>query len=69
MTTKSELLKRIECLRRDIYESARCITNMLETIDEEQVISETSCQQKSKRKLAREDAWSPLVPKKVRHGG
>ena len=35
MDTAYDLLNRLSDLRMDIYESAGCITNMLETIEEE----------------------------------
>ena len=35
MESAYDLLSRLSDLRKDIYESARCITSMLETIEEE----------------------------------
>jgi len=43
MESAVDLLRRLTDLKKDIYESTRCITTMLETIEEEKAIYATQC--------------------------
>lgn len=43
MDSAVDLLRRLSDLKKDIYESTRCITTMLETIEEEKAIYGTQC--------------------------